>query len=78
VFSSRKHERIEGFHTKPNSASEKIVGKCKKCRIEPPFKEINYARREGASPIQNELLGDNSNSPKKVLGKRQRQTVRIV
>jgi hypothetical protein len=78
VFSFRKHERIEGFHTKLNSVCEEIVGKCKKCKVKPRSKEVNYASRRGASPIRSELLGDNSNSSKEVLGKRQRQIVRIV
>jgi hypothetical protein len=64
VFSSRRHERIEGFHAKPNNTNEKVVGKCKKCETKPPSKEIDYARREGVFPIQSELLGDNFNSLK--------------
>jgi hypothetical protein len=51
VFSSRRHERIEGFHTKPNSTNEKVVGKCRKCRAKLPSKEIDYACKEGISPI---------------------------
>ncbi len=78
MFSSRKHERIEGFHTKPDSVSEEIVGKCKKCGVKPQSKEVSSARREGASPSQSELFDYNTNSPKEVLGKRQRQIVRIV
>jgi hypothetical protein len=78
MFSSRRHERIEGFHDKLDNISEEVVGKCKKCEVKPPSKEVQFAHREGTSLIQNEFLGDNSNSPKEVLGKGRRQTITVV
>jgi hypothetical protein len=68
MFSSRRHERIEGFQAKLGNASEDVIGKCKKCEVKPPSKEVSYARKKGRSPIKNELLGDNFNSTKKMLG----------
>jgi len=62
-------KELKVFQAKPHSATKEIIGKCKKCGVEPPFEEINYARRKGRSPIQSELLGDNFNSPKEVLQK---------
>jgi hypothetical protein len=58
------YERIEGFHAKPNSINEKVVGKCRKCETKPPSNKISYAHRKGVFLIQSELLGDNFNSPK--------------
>jgi len=51
VFSSRRHQRIEGFHAKLFSTSEETVGKCRKCGVEPPSKEVDYAHKEGMSLI---------------------------
>jgi len=51
MLPSRMCERIEGFHTKLDSASEEVVKKCRKCKTKLFSQEVNYASKGGASIV---------------------------